>query len=27
MSDFDNMSDDDFLAWSDGMAKAERAAK
>jgi hypothetical protein len=21
------MSDDDFLAWSDGMARAERAAK
>ena len=27
MADFANMSDDDFLAWSDGMAKAERAAK
>lgn len=27
MSDFDNMSDDDFLAWSDGMAKTERAAR
>ena len=26
MSDFDNMSDDDFLAWSDWMAKKERAA-
>ena len=24
--DFDAMSDDDFLAWSDGMAKTERAA-
>jgi hypothetical protein len=27
MDDFANMSDDDFLAWSDGMAKSERAAK
>ena len=27
MSDFDNMSDDDFLAWSDGQARAERVAK
>jgi hypothetical protein len=26
-ADFANMSDDDFLAWSDGMARAERAAK
>ena len=24
--DFDAMSDDDFLAWSDGMARTERAA-
>jgi hypothetical protein len=24
--DFSQMSDDDFLAWSDGMAKTERAA-
>lgn len=27
VSDFNNMSDDDFLAWSDWMAKAERIAK
>ena len=27
ISDFNNMSDDDFLAWSDGMAKSERIAK
>ena len=27
VSDFNKMSDDDFLAWSDGMAKAERIAK
>ena len=27
MADFANMSDDDFLAWSDGMAKSERVAK
>ena len=26
VSDFNEMSDDDFLAWSDGMAKTERAA-
>lgn len=26
-SDFSKMSDDDFLAWSDGMAKSERIAK
>ena len=26
ISDFNEMSDDDFLAWSDGMAKTERAA-
>ena len=26
VSDFDEMSDDDFLAWSDWMAKTERAA-
>ena len=24
--DFNSMSDDDFLAWSDGMARTERAA-
>ena len=24
--DFNSMSDDDFLAWSDGMARSERAA-
>ena len=27
ISDFDEMSDDDFLAWSDWMAKTERAAQ
>jgi hypothetical protein len=27
IADFANMSDDDFLAWSDGMAKSERVAK
>lgn len=27
VSDFDEMSDDDFLAWSDWMAKTERAAQ
>ena len=27
IEDFNNMSDDDFLAWSDGQAKAERVAK
>lgn len=27
ISDFNEMDDDDFLAWSDGMAKTERAAQ
>ena len=27
MEDFANMSDDDFLAWSDGVAQKERLAK